>query len=402
MPGITSSTLASRLVRLQSFKETVWGTPGLATARWMGVQPFPSFKPYKKSTTFDEDRGSLHNSFLSAILQEGGEFSLNAHATFEDIEFILQGGLQAVSPTGVGPYTWAHAAGGNAAWSLQSYTLEHAYDESTIGASGCIINKWSIKGAAKKQWEVSASGFFKSYYANAAKNIVSSTNASPINVQVTGHGFTTGMQVIISGHLVNTNANGTWVITVVDANNFTLNGSTGNGVGGATGTVTKIQTPNIADRTVEVILFPGTLLYMEASGGTLGTTQFPNGLLGFGLEVQTNVAPIYGGDSKEPIAWTYDKIVKNLSLKLLYTAQVKAFLKNTLEAGQRAVSRLSNTSGSKSATLDFAGVLADDVTYYPNEQQAVAVDVKLESQYEPVSIANELKATIVNSVSALP
>lgn len=74
------------------------------------------------------------------------------------------------------------------------------------------------------------------------KAIVSSTNASPISVQVTAHGYMTGDVVAIRGHLVNTNADvGVWTITVVDANNFTLNGSTGNGVGGATGHVLRLS-----------------------------------------------------------------------------------------------------------------------------------------------------------------
>jgi hypothetical protein len=70
--------------------------------------------------------------------------------------------------------------------------------------------------------------------------IVSSTNASPIQITV---GATTGLangnQVVIEGHTVNTNANGAWTIAGVTGTTFTLTGSTGNGVGGATGTVFK-------------------------------------------------------------------------------------------------------------------------------------------------------------------
>lgn len=402
MPGIQGTALASRLNRLQSFREVSWGTPGLATARWMGVQPYPNFKPYQKTTTFDEDRGSLQNSFLSAVLQEGGEFNLNMHATFEDINFILQGGLQAVSPSGANPYVYSYIAPTNAKWSAQSYTFEWGYDEGTIGASGCIINKWSIKGAAKKQWEASASGFFKTYYPNSAMNIASSTNASPIEITINNHGLDTGMQVVIVGHLVNTAANGTWTIIKTGANTFTLTGSTGNGIGGASGTVTKTHTPAIPDRTVEVILFPTTLLYMEASGGTIGSTQFANALMSFTLDVDAATSPIYGSDAKTPIDWTYDKLVPTLTLKMLYTQQVKAFINSTLKTNTRAVTRLQNTSASKIAKLDFAGVLADDPSYFPNEQNAVSVEVKLEGQYEPVSIANQLKAEITNAVSALP
>jgi hypothetical protein len=111
---------------------------------------------------------------------------------------------------------------------------------------------------------------------------------------------------------------------------------------------------------------------------------------------------VYGSDAKTPITFTYDKVIPSLSMKLLYTEQVKAFINTTLKAGQRAVAQLKSISGSKSAELDFAGVLVDDPTYYPNEQSAVAVDLKLEGQYESTSIANQAKAVIVNAVSALP
>ncbi len=80
----------------------------------------------------------------------------------------------------------------------------------------------------------------------AAKNIQSSTNAAPISMRRDAHGWSTGETVIVNGHSTNTNANGVWEITVTDADNFTLNGSTGNGVGGATGTVRSVSNCRVA------------------------------------------------------------------------------------------------------------------------------------------------------------
>jgi hypothetical protein len=71
--------------------------------------------------------------------------------------------------------------------------------------------------------------------------ILSSTNATPIVVQTSAaHGRQSGDAVHVSGHLVNTNANGEWIVTVVDGTHLALTGITpavGNGVGGATGHV---------------------------------------------------------------------------------------------------------------------------------------------------------------------
>lgn len=59
--------------------------------------------------------------------------------------------------------------------------------------------------------------------------IVAATNASPISCNVPSHGFSNGQTVYIQQGTGMTAINGTFVITVVDGNNFTLNGSTGNG-----------------------------------------------------------------------------------------------------------------------------------------------------------------------------
>ena len=80
-------------------------------------------------------------------------------------------------------------------------------------------------------------GVWTSQALQATKSISSSTNATPISVTCTAHGYSTGDTVVITGHTANTNANGTWEITVTGTNTFTLDGSVGNGTGGGTGTV---------------------------------------------------------------------------------------------------------------------------------------------------------------------
>lgn len=55
------------------------------------------------------------------------------------------------------------------------------------------------------------------------------TSGGLIKITITAHGYTTGDSVIIKGHLGVTAANGQWTLTVVDLDNFTLNGSTFSG-----------------------------------------------------------------------------------------------------------------------------------------------------------------------------
>lgn len=71
-------------------------------------------------------------------------------------------------------------------------------------------------------------------------NIFSSTNASPISITTSAsHSYSTGDTVFICDHTGNTNANGTWEITVTGSTTFTLTGSTGNSIGTVGGTVRK-------------------------------------------------------------------------------------------------------------------------------------------------------------------
>jgi hypothetical protein len=82
------------------------------------------------------------------------------------------------------------------------------------------------------------------------KAITSSTNASPAVLTVTAHGFSTGDQVLVFGHLTNTNANGLYKVVKLTADTFSLQNIdtgadvNGNGVGGATGLV--VTAPKIA------------------------------------------------------------------------------------------------------------------------------------------------------------
>jgi hypothetical protein len=94
------------------------------------------------------------------------------------------------------------------------------------------------------------------YTNQLAQNIVSSTNASPIVIDLTAHGYATGDQIYIQNHLINDAANGPWTISVVDANHFALVGSTGDGVGGATGTAYRYSDLDLIDKSIQANATP--------------------------------------------------------------------------------------------------------------------------------------------------
>lgn len=406
MAGVTPNNLAGRLQRIQSFKETVWGTPGLATAKWMLIQPTPQFTPVFKSVFVDEDRGSFAPAFVSYTPELGGAFTINWDASFEDINFALAGALGAVTPTGPGPYTYTYLGPLSSAWAPQSYSLELAYDIATVLAQGALTNKLSIKGNSKGNWTITQSGIYQQHNLYTPINIASSTNASPIAITTATPlpaTLVTGSQVVIAGHLVNTNANGVWTITTTGANSFTLNTSTGNGIGGATGTVTQSITPAIADRVVEPILFAGeTLLKVDNAAGTIGTTAVPNALVSFQLDIDNQLQGFFTGDQKYPVDFTQDKLKVTLTLRLKWNAQVKALYDSQWTQNGSNLFQIKATSGTKSAELDFSGVLSSDPANYSLDFGAITQELKFDAQYDTGAFANYLKAIIINNVAALP
>ena len=86
----------------------------------------------------------------------------------------------------------------------------------------------------------------------AVKQIGSSTNATPIVVTSTSHGFANGDIVYIGDHLTNVAANGVWKIANQAANTFELQrpdgtNSVGSGVGGATGYAVNLGPSTVSD-----------------------------------------------------------------------------------------------------------------------------------------------------------
>jgi hypothetical protein len=111
----------------------------------------------------------------------------------------------------------------------------------------------------------------------ATKSITSSTNASPIQVTISSHGYVTGDVVQITGHTVNTAANGVWVVTNTGANTFTLDGSTGNGTGAATGTALNVNAKTVKLATAQTKTVNNCNTAFTAANGatvTLGTANY--------------------------------------------------------------------------------------------------------------------------------
>ncbi len=77
-----------------------------------------------------------------------------------------------------------------------------------------------------------SSGFLKNGTCSKldSGNVTGATNASPIVITSASHRLTTGAYVTVASVGGNTAANGSYFVTRVDADTFSLDGTTGNGV----------------------------------------------------------------------------------------------------------------------------------------------------------------------------
>lgn len=112
--------------------------------------------------------------------------------------------------------------------------------------------------------------------------ITSSTDATPIVVTATSHGFSNGDMVMINGHTTNIAANGTYIVAAVTANTFALTdrytganiAGTGGGAGASGVVIAAPKIPLVTDfKSIELqVSTSGTATTTIKIAGSLGKT----------------------------------------------------------------------------------------------------------------------------------
>jgi hypothetical protein len=157
---ITYNVAPQTLIQVNSGKEASWGAAASpATAKWMLVKKWPTFKPYRKSTVYEEVRGALTPAWVSSILKKGGEWKIPGYFSFEDSIFLGHSVFSAVSAAGSAPAVWTYNGPTSTQPPLQSFSFEFNQPNFMTYAIGCIGNKLTIKGAAESWWEYELAGF---------------------------------------------------------------------------------------------------------------------------------------------------------------------------------------------------------------------------------------------------
>lgn len=158
--------------------------------------------------------------------------------------------------------------------------------------------------------------------------------------------------------------------------------------------------------TVEEALIPKTLLYIDASGGTVGSTQKTGVFMGAQIRVKTGLIPLPVGDGNlyhSTYKWTKPEITFTLTMELEKDGAASMVSTERTAFTNRSV-RLFKTnctgSGSKAFAMTWAGVY-DSVGDYTNSDGNTTVQLSGHAVY---SSADTLfwTATVINTVATLP
>lgn len=166
---------------------------------------------------------------------------------------------------------------------------------------------------------------FENLQSYRKRNINLVTNASPIVITSTSHGFSTGNLVYISEIEGTTSANGKWTITKITADTFSLDGSVGNAAYTSGGCIYLLPSSN------ENI---GSKIYIDSS---LNSYLPQNYIDGLGISYTTTSVTIAAGICADSTN-TFKISLSTALIKLLSSNWAEGTNTGGLDTGSKAIS----------------------------------------------------------------
>lgn len=318
----------------QSAAETTPGTAVTPTSIWRGI--FPAFKDDRIRNTTEEDIGQLGQvgRIFDAFL--GGSFSVPATpVTFEQVCYLFEAGINAVAPTGAGPY-------------VRTYALP----------TGSTLNT-----PKTRTWVV------------GNKQVTTDVKRLP-------YSFPT--EIILEGKQKESwMMSSTWKAQKIENGTFAV-----------------LTLPTTLDEAE----FSNTKLYIDASGGTIGTTQINGVLQQAQIRIQTGIVSVDIGDGD--LFFKYHKF-KTPVVTFSYTLELEttSVVVNERTAYDNKAFRLVRLECAGAAArlmrLDFAAKYLSVGEYDEADDEDIVVPFEGQAF---VSTADNLwfTAAITNTLATLP
>lgn len=166
-------------------------------------------------------------------------------------------------------------------------------------------------------------------------------------------------------------------------------------------------TPALANRAIDTIPVGGMSLYIDAIGGTIGTTIKAATLIDFSFQFtpNTHLKKFADGDVR-PSAVGYARPAAQLSFSAEFNANAIAELDQYLAGTTGRLVRLVATgptlgSSAKKFQLDFAGDIISSGDFWGNRDGNTTVQLTLAARYDSATFANYVKFQVINSSATL-
>ncbi len=308
--------------------ETTWGTAVTPTAK-LGLVESCTITPEIAVEFFKEQRGSLAPAFVSELMGTWGGAKIVGVMSYQDAPYFLDGIMGKATPSGAGPYVYAHSA-----------------------PAGSTLPDRRIFTIVRKQ--------------AGAINALAGATLTELNLSLEARGALKYEATFI--------------------------GKSVSAVSGA----------SLSDRTQTPIVAPQGALYIDAGGGTIGTTQITNpAFFAWECNIKTNadLYPTIGSLAPKGYREASWEVSEMLSLEV--HSDTTAYLTAMLSAVTAKLIRVKATSGTSIAQFDFAGAFSKAPELHTDADGVSTFDFELSGQYDS-SLANFFKSSITNSVSSLP
>jgi len=146
---------ALRKIQLGQESTGSFGTAVAATALWRGTGTIADNRVVEFP---EEDIGYLSGTDRSYTPQvEAGLTFEDTPATFEQIHYVLQAGLEKVSATsGDTDYVWQYDFPTTSANNIQAFTIEGGDDENAVEMEYSFVQSFTLSGSGGEAWMLSA------------------------------------------------------------------------------------------------------------------------------------------------------------------------------------------------------------------------------------------------------
>jgi len=302
------------LLKIQSGKETTFGTPVTDTVKHMDIPEGGfSVEPIVESKVLRTQRGNLTSGYNAALMKTGAKWKISGgFATYEDINYWVEMLFGVATPSGGGPYVRAGTSPGTTIVTPRMQTFY--YGDATGGIykmTSAVASKLTLKYTANEEVTFDIEGFGK---------------------------------------------------TVASGASFAA----------------------LSDRTVTPIIGNDLLLYIDAFGGTIGSTAIASTFYSAELEIDTQRSEKFYLGGVAPGAYKQPDWRAKLTMHLEYNATSAAYLNAQLApvALQKLVRLKATTGASAIHQMDFAGTMTKAPSIFTDEDGVASVDFELEDTYE--------------------